>query len=81
MVKTYATLESYRTGGYGLWASCAAGPSCTHFADLDLDRLIDRFGPDFDVIDRKSELLARLRCRRCGSDQVELRIAAPTRQG
>lgn len=78
-MKTYSTLQSYREGRYGLWASCAAGPTCTHFADLDLDRLIARFGPDFDVVARKPELLDHLRCSRCGSRQVEIRIAAPTK--
>lgn len=63
-----------RHPGYYLWASCAADAGCTHFADLDLGLLIDRFGEGFDFVARRSELVGRLVCRCCGRRAAEIRL-------
>lgn len=40
---------------------------CGHSGDLDLAILAQRFGWDFDVVDRHIELQRRLRCSICGA--------------
>lgn len=79
-----ATLQSYKDHGIRLWASCTAmltaSRPCNHSAELDLDSLIKRFGPDFDVVNRRAELLSSLTCSSCGrKGTCEIRLSAPTK--
>lgn len=73
-MQTYGTLESYRQGPYRLWASCSIDHRCSHFADLDIDRLIARLGPDFDAVANGDQLAASLSCSKCGRKGVEIRV-------
>jgi hypothetical protein len=41
-------------------------PSCVHFSMLDLPKLIERLGPDFDLADHLGLFCTWLRCSRCG---------------
>ena len=42
-------------------------PICTHYATLKVDILVQRFGWDFDIIDGRQQLRARLVCSICGT--------------
>lgn len=61
--------------GYGLTAYCDA---CGHFAAVDLSRLIEKFGPDFDTVDNRGRLVSALKCSRCRSSSIDIRLRGPT---
>lgn len=78
---TVSTLADYQAGDYRLWASCEIDHTCRHSAGLDLDVLIERFGADFDVVKRRAELVAVLRCGKCGRKGVQIRLSPPASSG
>ncbi|GAB5506098.1 MAG: hypothetical protein Rhirs2KO_12610 [Rhizobiaceae bacterium] len=59
-----STLSDVARMGCQIWANCC-GQNCGHGAKLDLEKLIERFGPDCPV-SRPGGFLSRMRCTRCG---------------
>lgn len=57
--------------GYRLTAHCE---NCGHYGPVDLNKLIAKFGSDFDTVDRRDELVAALRCTKCGGSNVDIRM-------
>jgi hypothetical protein len=68
-------LGTMRARGFGLTAHCMG---CLHYGPLDLERLIARFGPEFNSVDGHEHILAVSRCARCGGKALELRLRAPS---
>lgn len=62
--------------GHGITAYCEATTGCSHYAPLDLDKLISAFGADFVVTEERDRLIRSLRCARCGSRSVTIGISA-----
>lgn len=69
------TLQKLKDGGYRLWASCSTSHECTHYADLDTDVLIAKFGADFDFVENRERLAQSLSCSKCGRKGIQVRIA------
>jgi hypothetical protein len=63
-----------RDRGFGLFGFCIP---CGHFARIDLDALIRRFGPDCDTVDGDRAIRAVLRCGKCGRRELDLQVAGP----
>lgn len=62
------TLQHYIDKGARLFAHHERlNPFCCHSAPLDLAALAAQLGPDFDIVDRRAELLTKFRCRACGT--------------
>ena len=54
-----ATIGSYLDHGYGLWVSCNV---CRHQAKLDLERLAETLGMDYDLSGADNPLRKKLQC-------------------
>lgn len=68
-------LGTMREYGYSITAFCE---TCGHFAKVDLDKLVDRFGPTFDTVDNRAELLRALKCSKCQGRKMDVRLHGPT---
>lgn len=68
-IETLADLKAHRMG---LYASCTA-QYAGHGAPLDIDMLIERFGPDY-VFINEQRIGASCVCRKCGHRGAELRV-------
>ena len=65
MPSGFPTLRDYKAGSQGrIYAWCNSN-TCQHGAELDIDRLIEKLGPDFEV--SAATMNHRLRCTRCGA--------------
>jgi hypothetical protein len=69
------TLQKLIDGGYTLTAHC---DKCLHQSFLDLNRLADKFGPQFDFVVERPKLLSGLYCAKCGSKRISTILGAPT---
>lgn len=68
-------------GNYGLSAHCDAySPVCNHTGQLDLEMLVKRFGPDFEITEHRRQFLSHLVCSKCGRRNPSL-ILSPIRVG
>lgn len=70
-------LGTLKARGYGLMAFCEAR-DCGHFAPVDLDVLLKRFGADFDIVDGDGRIRAALTCSKCGGRRLALQLKPPT---
>lgn len=59
--------------GYGMYVYCEAR-GCFHNKELDLRALADKFGRDTNM---KQSILPKMRCTKCGSKKVSVRLIAP----
>lgn len=74
------TLTEIKAAGEGLMANCAR-PDCGHGKPLSLDLLIERYGPEYDVIG-ETRIAAACKCERCGHKGAIIhRIANTTPTG
>lgn len=74
------SLGYFRQQGYRITAYCeqhGPEPMCRHSADVDLDKAIAKFGPDFIISDAYPRFIASLKCAKCGSRQVSIQIGNP----
>lgn len=71
------TIGDLIDGDYGLTACCEAG-GCYNSADLDLDALARRLGRDHSSM--HDSLTPLLRCSKCGSRKIGIRISANASQ-
>lgn len=60
------SLQEFHETPYRITAHCSHGPECTHYMRLDLAKLIDSLGGDFDVGPDFSYLRKKLKCEKCG---------------
>lgn len=72
-----STLSQIKASGEGLMANCA-GPNCGHGKPLDLDMLIARFGPDYEMIN-ETRIAAACKCERCGHKGAAIHLVANSR--
>jgi hypothetical protein len=77
--RTLATLQSYIDANHTITAHHET-KDCSHYAALDLPRLAAKLGPDFNVIDRRQELLDSLTCSACGRKGDMSIIISPPRR-
>ena len=54
---------------------------CGHFAAVNLEVAIARFGPEFNTVDGREQLLASLRCSACGNRPIDLILLPPKQWG
>jgi hypothetical protein len=59
-----STLFEIKALGQGLMANCT-GPNCGHGERLSLDMLIERFGPDYEMLN-ETRIGKACRCKACG---------------
>jgi hypothetical protein len=74
---SYSNLGSLKAHGGGLIAFCESR-DCGHYAPIDLDKLISRFGPDFDIVDGDAQIRALLKCAKCGGKRLSVQVKPPT---
>lgn len=73
------TLSQLKAKGEGLAAHCnRPGLVCGHHKTLDLDMLIQRFGPDYSVIN-ETRIAGALVCERCGYRGGRIMLIANTK--
>jgi len=82
----HASLAYLKSEGYKLHAHCEAQPPkgqnpCRHSQQLDWDKLIEAFGPDFVIPRQRDFFLSKLRCSKCGSKKVGIIMGAPNGYG
>lgn len=70
------TIQSLIDEGHTLRAYCH-DPRCNRGADLDLQALKARLGPDHGAM--HDDLVPLLRCSKCGSKKVGLILSPPTK--
>lgn len=73
------TLGDLIDSRHGLYLYCEAsrgGLRCGHYAEADLEALAARLGRDHSWL--ADDLVPRLRCSKCGSRAVSIRLAPPT---
>lgn len=70
---TISTLGDLVRVGYRLWAHCGRR-ECGHRADLDLEALVERLGPQHSYL--APDLVPRLRCGTCGGREIGLSLLA-----
>ena len=71
------TIADLIDGDYGLTACCEAG-GCYNSADLDLEALARRLGRDHSSM--HDALTPLLRCSKCGSRKIGIRLSANASQ-
>lgn len=74
------SLGYFREQGHTITAYCeqhGPEPMCRHSAEIDLDKAIERFGPDFIVAQGYARFIASLKCTNCGSRQISIQIGNP----
>ena len=69
----FGSLASLKDLGYQIHAHCE-NIDCLRGRQLDLDALIKRFGPDFDIY--RNSFDRRLRCTSCGGTRCSVRVLA-----
>ena len=69
-----STLADLKRENWTLYGHCTAR-NCGHGRAIDLDMLIERFGPDF-VFINETGISRRLRCK-CGHLGGTVRVTAP----
>lgn len=62
-----ATIQSRIDVGHRLYANHERlwPRPCSHSGEVDLKKLADRLGPDFDMVEHRSEFLKMLKCTAC----------------
>jgi len=55
-------------------AMLAGGRPCNHSKRMDIAALAEILGWDFDVVERRPELMRRLKCAECGSRDVMIHV-------
>ncbi|WP_421983389.1 hypothetical protein [Roseibium sp.] len=70
-----STLQEIKDHGHQLSISCNR-PWCNNYSYLDLEKLIDKFGPDYHATGNP-DFVRRYICSRCGSKNVQLTVHAP----
>jgi hypothetical protein len=73
---TISQLGTMKDRGYGFTGFCERR-DCGHFAPVNLDALIDRFGRDFDTVAGRDQIVAALKCRKCGGKEMDIHLNAP----
>jgi hypothetical protein len=71
-----ATLAEMKAKGEGLMANCR-GPNCGRGRLLPMDLLIERYGPDYEVIG-DTRIAAACKCDRCGHRGAQVNLQANT---
>lgn len=71
------SLAYLKANGYKVSVFCAN----VHGAQIDLDKAIERFGPDFRIVDNRAEFLASFRCKTCGQPAHDINLAPPNGYG
>jgi hypothetical protein len=64
---------------HGLYIYCEAsrgGLRCGHYVEADLESIAGRLGRDHSWL--AADLVPRLRCSKCGSKDVSIRLSPPT---
>lgn len=74
---SYSRLGSLMAQGCSLIAFCESR-ACGHYAAIDLDALLKRFGPDFDIVDGDAQIRGVLRCATCGGKRLSVQLKPPT---
>lgn len=80
MPTVHWSLGYFREHGYTITAYCeqhGPEPMCRHSADVDLDKAIAKFGPDFIISSDHARFCRALPCSKCGSRQVSIQIGNP----
>lgn len=72
MAQSFSTLADYQSANMRLSVQCGG---CRRHSKLDWQPLIDRLGPDFDLIARKPYFLYKLKCQYCGHSADDLSIS------
>ncbi len=68
-------------GNYTLSAHCDAySPVCNHTGIIDLQKLVEKFGPDFEITEHRKQFLSRLVCSKCGRRNPSITMS-PIRTG
>jgi hypothetical protein len=57
-----STIGGYLDQGYNLWVSCTA---CGHRGKVNLERLAETLGRDYDLSGRDNPLREKLQCEAC----------------
>lgn len=66
--------------GYTITAYCeqhGPEPMCRHSAPVDLSKAIEVFGADFIIPNAYARFVGSLKCAKCGSKQISIRIGNP----
>lgn len=50
-------------------------PVCSHYSQLDVQWLIARLGPDFDLVTHRTWFCRRLRCTACGTKGTDTDVS------
>lgn len=50
--------------------------SCGHSQTISLEKLIERFGPDFELVKNRDWFLRQFSCNKCGSKPRQMTIAS-----
>lgn len=70
------TLAEIKARGEGLRANCGRPDlTCGHGERLDLDMLIDVYGPDYDLIN-ETRIAKACKCKACGHKGVVIHLVA-----
>lgn len=80
MSTVYWSLGYFKEHGYTITAYCeqhGPEPMCRHSAPVDIDKAIEVFGSDFIIPDAYARFVGALKCARCGSKQISIRIGSP----
>jgi hypothetical protein len=75
-----STLGDIKEAGYRITIHCGTlmdGRACVHYAEPDIDQLIQYLGVDFDIAERRAEFLSRFECGRCGSRNATVQVCPP----
>lgn len=73
------SLGYLREHGHTITAYCeqhGPEPMCRHYAPVDIDKAIERFGADFLIPDSYARFVGSLRCAKCGSKQISIQIGS-----
>jgi hypothetical protein len=73
----YSRLGSLQAQGCSLVAFCESR-GCGHYATIDLDALLKRFGPDFNTVEGDALIRATLVCSKCGGRRLSVQLKPPT---
>lgn len=74
---SYSRLGALKAENCRIVAFCESR-GCGHYAEVDLDTLVSRFGSDFDIVDGDARIRAVLRCAKCGGKRLSLQLKPPT---
>lgn len=80
MPTVHWSLGYFKEHGHTVTAYCeqqTAEPMCRHSANVDLDKAIEKFGADFIIPKDYARFVRSLKCTKCGSRQISIRIGNP----